>query len=175
MKESLNKIFLIICSIHTFHCAAFPVHSVQKGVNPPFPNEFLKANLIFTGFHRFEREELKIRNELKKIGFSEDKISDTTIEFRLERNYPIYRYLWLHRMHAVLTVLSGGLLPYYTYADQRLKIQYWKDKELRKESRYDLSLHQWRGTLVLLVTIPYFPDQTFSDLFESSLQEELQK
>jgi hypothetical protein len=152
----LSLLFLFL------QCAAFPDPVTSKNRNLKLNSE-KRVNLIFTGFYRYEKEREEILENIKKQGFFYDQTSPITLEVILQKKDITYRYPLIHKLHFLLTFLSGGIIPSHIRTEHTLTFRYSKSEIILMENEYSIGMDQWRGIPVILLMITHWPNRIYRE------------
>ncbi|MDZ4725443.1 MAG: hypothetical protein SH817_04760 [Leptospira sp.] len=155
------KICILLISILSFHCIAFKGNTKEdieiKKLN------LKKINLVFTGFHYYLEQQTLIESKLLSNGYVLDKESNLLIEIILEDISPIYSYPKLHFLNLIGSILTATMLPYHNISNHKLKVRIRDLGEIVYENNRIISLHQYRGILLIPLTPFYWPSFVFND------------
>ena len=152
---------LFSISILLVNCAAFPGKTRSEVTeNSLF---ILPVKFHFTGFSFFEGERQAIEQKILDSGYKEDKNSHTLLEVILEEQTPDYPYPKLHFANLFLSLFSATIIPYHIVTNHRLVYRFREDGKIVNEIEHRLTLHQYRGILVLLISPFYWPSTVFRE------------
>ena len=155
------KIYILLISILSFHCIAFKGNTKEdieiKKLN------LKKINLVFTGFHYYLEQQTHIESKLLSNGYVLDKESNFLMEIILEEISPIYSYPKIHFLNLIGSILTGTIIPYHNISNHKMTVRIRDLGELAYEHTQIISLHQYRGVLLIPLTPFYWPSSVFND------------
>ena len=173
MPNSTNRIILIvICIFSCYQCIAF---QDRKLIDQEDGHKFGKnaVSIHWLGFHKYLEEQNLIEKQLQTQEIRIDKKSSIVMEIILEEKKVIYPSSSLHGLNFLATVFSGSLIPYYTKTNHNLIIRFRNESGVFYQSVQELTLHQWRGIL-LIPAMPFFwPSTIFQKNISQALEEGL--
>jgi len=169
---STQIILIVISLFSSYQCIAF---QDRKLIDQEGGHKFGKnaVSIHWLGFHKYLEEQNIIEKQLQTQEIRIDKKSSIVMEIILEEKKVIYPSSSLHGLNFLATVFSGSLMPYYTKTNHNLIIRFRNESGVVYQSVQELTLHQWRGIL-LIPAMPFFwPSTIFQKNISQALEEGL--